>query len=675
MNITIEEHILNCLDLLIKVIDMLPYSVDIKTVLKYMVATDFHESVQFNDKDNSFKYSEYSVDQNNPNFNQFKTTKGIDNINQLHVYLREFNSHIVHIGQSELQHLFFTPVPIILNAELPLTKLNIRQVTRFDLLKRYHLNFILDSDIDDYLHTKIYSDFPHYDKGIDQNMQLPNVFNYLYGITRKAEQTVYEVEELEILLCILATQSIKSLEIQNQSYKHDSESISNLIGELFDQYVDRMKQKLRTMEFSWSIKYLEISCSQFVLFTPESRRKNILERFKSIYYFPLRPHNEIPEYLVDYFSSLFNTYSLHFDKFRHQANSYFTVYKSSPDTKLKYLRQKMFYPENNFNHTNNTFVEQIEEESYFFSYNDFCKGWINCTTTLLEWQHQKDYGLISYLKKFPISEDEWARIHTHQLGLYNEHVENLFLSKYKDEFEEILSDADKILIAKRDISLIDDIVTGKIEGEKAIHLKLNFSIDNYRNTKEQLENIIRKRYKSDSTYDIHHPDCYANTEALYKYKIYLSEFISAYEIPQGSDRKKSDISKAPPFSSNIAYSYIYIQNNSPAITVLLSSLKNKKFISDKNGISDFRKIFDNQLPDKLIIWTGTFGELHHFILLMHHEYKVIKKIPNIWKVTAELFVDENLTKYDASKFHLQPLPARMSELIKIVERLKLEPGK
>jgi hypothetical protein len=679
MKSTNDELILYRLNQLMFIIDKLPFSADTRKFINYCLATDFHHSWQFNEEENEFAYSEYIADHDNPQFANVKTTCGIQNIQQLNRYIKQFISFVKYINQNVLLDFINTPVEHLNDFYFRNSDVDFRKLSKYEFLKIYKLNFISDLEIDSIVRCNFGSSFPYQTNDIARRKHLPGPINYLNKAMILEEQNIFQVEELEFLLCFRVIDYFNSGNTESKSKKNDSQYFNNFIStSLFDQFIIRSNEKVSNMTILESSQYFEKSLIQFETYKPEYRIDEICKKIWLLYSFHEKSPKSINAPSLIFITSVVNIYNLYFDKFKN-----FTE-ELSRENSLKSCSNTLNSQQTDFDDDIclDDFLPKIilkKEELFTFKFNDYLIDWVNCNVTLDQWLKYPKLDVFHHLERFPISAKEWKRIRDHQFCLFNEHSENIFNSTFRNKFEN-LKQNDKVLIANRDISLITNMISRTITKQEEDLIKSIFPALNWQTTAKELENIIYSRYESLENYDINKTPydefwSYANSMAIYKYKEYLSEFISDYENPHGLNRKKSDVSKARIFSSDVAYTYIHNQNNSPAITVLLSSLKNKKFISDKNGITDFRKIFDNQLPDKLIIWTGTFGELHHFILLMHHEYKVIKKISNIWKVTAELFVDENLTKYDASKFHLQPLPARMSELIKIVERLKLEPGK
>jgi hypothetical protein len=146
------------------------------------------------------------------------------------------------------------------------------------------------------------------------------------------------------------------------------------------------------------------------------------------------------------------------------------------------------------------------------------------------------------------------------------------------------------------------------------------------------------------------------------------------ESPQSNnqiDSWNSENNKS--YNTYIPAAYKYKKYNVllSAITDLLQFLIAKGFVSQETDISDFRKIFNDTKPDKPIQWLMGIESLAYFIKLLHHDLKLIEPLGNnIWKVTAELFVDKNYHHFEWKKFRNQKTPARAELIYRAIAHLK-----
>ncbi len=153
----------------------------------------------------------------------------------------------------------------------------------------------------------------------------------------------------------------------------------------------------------------------------------------------------------------------------------------------------------------------------------------------------------------------------------------------------------------------------------------------------------------------------------------LENFISNLPVPDNSQVQKLDpasVSK-PKKIIPVAYTYIKYKSNLSAITDLMTSLIKIKLLPEGTDKKEFRKIFNNTAPLKPIIWSGNFSELAYFIKLLHNDFNLISNLnANIWKITANLFVDINGNPFDKNKFRGQKHPAKADLIEKAVDHLK-----
>ena len=121
----------------------------------------------------------------------------------------------------------------------------------------------------------------------------------------------------------------------------------------------------------------------------------------------------------------------------------------------------------------------------------------------------------------------------------------------------------------------------------------------------------------------------------------------------------------------VAFTYKKYSSNISALTDMLTSLKNNEFVSADTDLKDFRKIFNNTLPNISIQWLNGIESLAYFVKLLHLHYKLIDEMPkDIWRVTGKLFVDENKNPFEWKKLRTQKQPAKAALLEKAVEHLK-----
>jgi hypothetical protein len=153
----------------------------------------------------------------------------------------------------------------------------------------------------------------------------------------------------------------------------------------------------------------------------------------------------------------------------------------------------------------------------------------------------------------------------------------------------------------------------------------------------------------------------------------LVSFFDSLPSPDSITISKSTSIPEPKKEKVIPTAYIYkkYNYNLTAITTLLDSLKKHKFVSANTDLKDFRKIFNNTLPNIPIQWLNGIESLAYFVKLLHLHDKLIEEMPkDIWRVTGKLFVDENKNPFEWKKLRTQKQPAKAALLKKAVEHLK-----
>lgn len=157
---------------------------------------------------------------------------------------------------------------------------------------------------------------------------------------------------------------------------------------------------------------------------------------------------------------------------------------------------------------------------------DYVNDWLNCRVTLDQWLNFCDVNLDNILRDMCLSDKEQVKIYNHQFVLYNKFVIIIFNNRFKLFFDRVQSEEDKNIVATRDLKLIEDFINGDIDSFKAERLETSYGIKDWKRTALQFDNILKHRYISDDNHNIHSPDCYADAEAILKYKTFLSDYIT-----------------------------------------------------------------------------------------------------------------------------------------------------
>ncbi len=166
-------------------------------------------------------------------------------------------------------------------------------------------------------------------------------------------------------------------------------------------------------------------------------------------------------------------------------------------------------------------------------------------------------------------------------------------------------------------------------------------------------------------------------EDIEKYEEVLTEQISyVREMLHLSRNENSSIenleeTKQPQPSKHLAFTYsktgASAKNN---LTEFRKDLIAAGFIDKGTSLANFNKVFKNELPVNPIKWTGNLSELYYLIKLLHNDKKLINSTgKEVWKITANCFVDADGNNYDYQKFRGQKNPASKIKLDTIVSHL------
>lgn len=133
---------------------------------------------------------------------------------------------------------------------------------------------------------------------------------------------------------------------------------------------------------------------------------------------------------------------------------------------------------------------------------------------------------------------------------------------------------------------------------------------------------------------------------------------------------KHTLKQKPP-SKHIAFTYSNTSVDAKYnLTECRKDLISAGFIDKSTSLANFKKIFKNELPAIPIKWTGNLSELYYLIKLLHNDKKLINSTgKEVWKITANCFVDADGNKYDYQKFRGQKNPVSKSKLDTIVSHL------
>lgn len=164
----------------------------------------------------------------------------------------------------------------------------------------------------------------------------------------------------------------------------------------------------------------------------------------------------------------------------------------------------------------------------------------------------------------------------------------------------------------------------------------------------------------------------------------FNDFVSEYLIKVNQQKKRLEVILKDietkeiinPFgfinqkTQDIAFTYSKSGASAKSnLTEFRKDLISAGFIDRSTTLATFNKVFKNQLPANPIKWLGNLSELYYLIKALQKEKKINRTGNEVWKITANCFVDANGNKYISSKFKGQKNPKYTSKLDAIVAHL------
>jgi len=124
-------------------------------------------------------------------------------------------------------------------------------------------------------------------------------------------------------------------------------------------------------------------------------------------------------------------------------------------------------------------------------------------------------------------------------------------------------------------------------------------------------------------------------------------------------------------SIHIAFTYSKkLPKDKNNLTEFRKSLIEGGFIDKSTKLTDFNKVFKNERITVPIRWSGNLSELYYLIKTLHNDKKLIDNTgKEVWKITANCFVDANGNQFDWAKFRGQKIPVSSRKLDKIISVL------
>jgi len=120
-----------------------------------------------------------------------------------------------------------------------------------------------------------------------------------------------------------------------------------------------------------------------------------------------------------------------------------------------------------------------------------------------------------------------------------------------------------------------------------------------------------------------------------------------------------------------SFKYKKINTSQSNLTDLLNSLKRVNLVHKETILKDFRKVFNDELITRPIVWTGNVSELYYFIKRLHNDLKYVDDLKKQqWGVAIKCFIQADNTPYDRRRLSTQKPPSTAKRIDKVLNTLK-----
>lgn len=171
---------------------------------------------------------------------------------------------------------------------------------------------------------------------------------------------------------------------------------------------------------------------------------------------------------------------------------------------------------------------------------NYIQSWMELQTTLEDWRHFHNINIFEHLEEHDLSEEKLDEIRQHRFQLFCQVENNVFKNHYKESFEQ-LQPAEAHEVAKRDLNLINELISGNLNEANQKRVAKTFRIKDWQKAVLQFEDLLRNKYSSDNNHDIYHEDSHLYPAAVLKYKKYLEKYLNTHTIRRKNNTKNTSI--------------------------------------------------------------------------------------------------------------------------------------
>ncbi|WP_319589261.1 hypothetical protein [uncultured Draconibacterium sp.] len=288
--------------------------------------------------------------------------------------------------------------------------------------------------------------------------------------------------------------------------------------------------------------------------------------------------------------------------------------------------------------------------------NEYIESWINLETTVEHWLKFKNIDVFSHLSEFDLSEEQKAKIRQLQFQLFNEISNNIFQNRHKIPFEE-LNSKDALLVASRDMALIELLINGNINEANQKRVEKLFRIKDWKKAVVQFEDLLRNKYSTEDNFNIYHEDSYLYPSVVLRYKDYLEKYLKKQTSGQQVTPRKAQSSKN---NKVLAFNYT---GEFEKLGCMLSALHRLNAISTDIKLPQFKKLFNGEKVENPIPWHAGNGDLMVFIQTAIKAPEMKSVYNQHWNITVKCF-----TKADGSSFSAKEMKAKPTKNAHLFEK-------
>lgn len=286
----------------------------------------------------------------------------------------------------------------------------------------------------------------------------------------------------------------------------------------------------------------------------------------------------------------------------------------------------------------------------------YLQDWLNCRVTLDQWLASPYKDVSKKIASLAYPDEESSMLpFNHMSNLYNEYVERRTKSLIEILQNELNLNI-RLIHARKDFHLIDNLIQGEINHAQARSLFTNFEIEDWEVFHQKIDDFFSGNIDPFSACDLQDEYNFSQVEIILKYHEYLGTLIKSQDIKQSFKTKKyKDINalSVNPLIFNEVTQNVFNKK----LRELVSYLIDKDLVEKQPNLERrFINIFSNTKINVPVKWIDGNESFSYFIKQLHKNKILLPSRAN-WQVTITLFNNEDGAKFTASGLQHQKVPA------------------